>query len=199
MTYPEFYNRVPSIVLQDPLSDFLGAFDDGIIEYTYLDVVKMAGHSCPTIAGAYIITLKALQYLYKEEIPQRGDIAISFQGPFNEGVNGVIAQVFSQITGATEFGGFKGIGGKYVRHSLMDFDAPIRGDYKFIRKDTGASLCLSYSPNAPIDSRQQVLMQKIMMGQASPQEKKLFGEIWQTRVAFILQGTNDYDDMIEIV
>ena len=54
------------------LASFLGAFEDGIIEYSYLDVVKSAGHSCPTVLGAYLMTLKGLEALYKDEIPKRG-------------------------------------------------------------------------------------------------------------------------------
>ena len=51
MTYPAFFETTASITLKDPLSEALGAFDEGLITYTYLDVVKTAGHSCPTVAG----------------------------------------------------------------------------------------------------------------------------------------------------
>ena len=40
MTYHNFFNKIPTIKLQDDLASFLGAFEDGIIEYSYLDVVK---------------------------------------------------------------------------------------------------------------------------------------------------------------
>ncbi len=55
MTYPEFFKNIETIKLQDDLSLFLGAFEDGIIEFSYLDVVKTAGHSCPTVLGAYLM------------------------------------------------------------------------------------------------------------------------------------------------
>ena len=49
MIYPQFFNKIPTIKLQDDLASFLGAFEDGIIEFSYLDIVKSAGHSCPTV------------------------------------------------------------------------------------------------------------------------------------------------------
>ncbi|HHD80901.1 MAG TPA: hypothetical protein ENK99_04795 [Campylobacterales bacterium] len=76
MTYPNFFNDTPTITLRDPLSNFLGTFEDGIIEFTYLDIVKSAGHSCPTVSGAYLSTLKALEALYPNEIPTRGGIEV---------------------------------------------------------------------------------------------------------------------------
>ncbi len=61
MQYPIFYDQVENIKLYDPLSDFLGAVDKGDIEITYLDCVKLAGHSCPTVAGAYLMALTGLK------------------------------------------------------------------------------------------------------------------------------------------
>jgi len=69
--YPLFFECVESIILKDPLSDVLGAFEEGIVEFTYLDVVKSAGHSCPTVAGAYLMTWKALEALYPDSVPVR--------------------------------------------------------------------------------------------------------------------------------
>ena len=65
MNYPDFYNQIPTIKLQDELSNFLAAFEDGLIELSYLDIVKSAGHSCPTVLGAYLMTFKALNFLYE--------------------------------------------------------------------------------------------------------------------------------------
>ena len=33
MTYPQFFDKIPTIKLKDDLASFLGAFDDGIIEF----------------------------------------------------------------------------------------------------------------------------------------------------------------------
>jgi len=199
MIYPPFFDQVETIKLYDPISEFLGVFEQGVLEFTYLDVVKAAGHSCPTVAGAYLLTLKALKALYPNAIPERGGIHISVKENFTEGVTGVIANVFSQITGATEISGFKGIGPKFIRHSLMDFNADIKGAYKFTRVDTNASVELIYQPNVPIDPRQQVLMQKSMMGNATHEEKELFGQLWQERVKKILIDLKDSPDLVKIL
>lgn len=65
MNYPAFFDQIESIELQDNLAHFLGSTDKGIIEFNYIDIVKAAGHSCPTVLGAYLITLKGLKALYK--------------------------------------------------------------------------------------------------------------------------------------
>ncbi len=199
MNYPSFFNQVEEIELYDPISEFLGVFEKGLIQFNYLDVVKAAGHSCPTIAGAYLVTLKALKYLYPDSSPQRGGIRISVKDNFSEGVTGVIATVFSQITGATEISGFKGIAGKFVRHSLMDFDADISGQYKFTRVDTGKSVELIYQAAAPVDPRQQVLMQKAIQGIATAGELELFGQLWQERVRAILIDLPDHPQVIRLI
>jgi len=45
MNYPEFFNTIETIKLKDPLSNLLGTFENGLVEFSYLDVVKNAGHS----------------------------------------------------------------------------------------------------------------------------------------------------------
>ena len=79
MIYPQFFNKIPTIKLQDDLASFLGAFEDGVIEFSYLDIVKSAGHSCPTVLGAYLMTLEGLEALYENEIPKRGEIIVEFK------------------------------------------------------------------------------------------------------------------------
>jgi len=64
MSYPEFFAAVPRLTLRDPLAELLGAAENGLIEYGYTDAVKLAGHSCPTVAGAYLMTFRALAKLY---------------------------------------------------------------------------------------------------------------------------------------
>ena len=170
--YPDFFSQIPSIQLFDSLADFLGAFEDGVVEFNYIDAVKLAGHSCPTVAGAYLITYKALQTLYPDSLPLRGGIKISFRESITEGVTGVIANVVSQITGATEESGFKGLNGKFVRHSLLEFDADIRGVVRFTRVDNGKAVELIYNPVVPPDAMQMPLMQKILNDMATESEKK---------------------------
>ncbi len=112
MNYPDFFNKIEVIKVQDPLSAVLGAFAKGEYEFNYLDVVKSAGHSCPTIAGAYLITAEALKALYPNELAVRGNIKVEFKESLEDGVAGVISNVASQITGATDKSGFKGLARK---------------------------------------------------------------------------------------
>ncbi len=189
MNYPDFFNKIKTIKLQDPLSAFLGTFENGIVEFTYLDVVKSAGHSCPTVAGAYLCTLKGLQALYKDELPQRGNIKVEFSESQTDGVAGVIASVITNITGATTDFGFKGIGGNFNRTDLMFFSQNIKSSVKFTRLDTNKSVEVNYNPNTiPPLPEQQSLMQKIMQGVATSEEKEAFGKAWQDRVKRIFEN-----------
>lgn len=100
MTYPAFFDEVPGITLYDPLAELLGAAEAGILRYGYFDAVRLAGHSCPTVASAYWSAYKALAFLYPDATPVRGDIRLEFSQDSTSGVTGVIANVVSMLTGA---------------------------------------------------------------------------------------------------
>ena len=190
MNYPKFYDEVENIKVKDPLSNVLGAFDGGEYEFSYLDVVKSAGHSCPTVAGAYLITLEALKALYPNEMAIRGDIKVEFHEALEDGVAGVIGNVVSQITGATDKSGFKGLGGKFARHSLMFFDADINSSARFTRLSTNKSVDVFYNPSSIMPNpAMQPLMQKVMQGIATAEEFKEFGKLWQERVEGICKAS----------
>lgn len=191
MNYPDFFNSIETIELVDNLANFLGTFEDGLVEFSYLDCVKSAGHSCPTVAGAYLMTLEGLKALYKDEIAVRGEIFISFKEDASEGVAGVIANVMTQITGATATSGFKGIGGNFVRHDLMSFNSDISSSVQFQRLDTGKKVEVIYNPSSiQGNPLQQELMQKIMQNIATNEEKISFGKLWQQRVENIFKNIN---------
>lgn len=197
MKYPNFFEEIEKIKLKDDLSQFLGTFEEGIVEFSYLDIVKTAGHSCPTIAGAYLMTQVALKELYKNEIPKRGDIFVSFKEDSKEGTTGVIVNVITQITGATESLGFKGINGNFQRFALMKFNDNINSNVKFQRLDTKRSIEIKYNPNiVPQNTKIPELMQKIQKNSASIEEKKEFGILWQQRVHEIF---NNKDKVIAIL
>jgi len=199
MNYPNFFNEVETISLVDPLSNVLGAFEAGEITFNYLDVVKAAGHSCPTVAGAYLMTLKALKALYPHETPVRGNIKVAFKEPMEEGVAGVIGNVISQITGATDKSGFKGLNGKFARHSLMEFNAGLHSSARFTRVDTNVSVDVFYNPNVvPPLPDMQPLMQKVMSGSAEPEDIKAFGIFWQERVERIIIENRDNREMLRV-
>ena len=189
MSYPKFYDTIESIKVQDPLSNILGAFENGQYEFNYIDVVKSAGHSCPTVAGAYIISLVALKALYQNEIAIRGNIKVAFKEGLEDGVAGVIGNVISQITGATDKSGFKGLQGKFLRHSLMQFNAEINASARFTRVDNSQSVDIFYNPsNIKPNPDVQVIMQKMGEGQASNDEIQEFGILWQDRVKRIFEN-----------
>lgn len=183
MQYPDFFDAVESISLIDPLADFLGAFEDGRVTFNYLDIVKNAGHSCPAVAGAYLMTLYGLKALYKDETPKRGEIKVCFKEEADAGVSGVMANVVSHITGAAGVQGFKGVGEKFVRANLLTFGSDIEAEVSFTRVDTNATVTLSYDASQiALDPRQKELMVKILKSKASQEEIKLFKTLWQKRV-----------------
>ncbi|MGP1615772.1 MAG: hypothetical protein ACTS5Y_12060, partial [Pollutimonas bauzanensis] len=83
--------------------------------------------------------------LYGDGIAQRGDIKVEFRDDQLDGVTGVIANVVGLITGATVDNGFKGLAGKYDRRNLMSFNAPIEGEIRYQRLDTGAQATVSFN------------------------------------------------------
>ncbi len=201
MHYPEFFDKVPAIQLQDPLSAFLGAFENGELEINYLECVKLAGHSCPTVAGAYLMALKGLEALYANDnaLPQRGQIKVSMRDGEAEGVTGVICNVISFIVGANGKSGFKGIQGYFSRDNLVNYDVPMEGEVRLTRLATGESVELTYDPSIiPGDPQMKPLMGKALQGLATPEEQKQFGALWQARVEKILLSPELWDKMITI-
>ncbi len=189
MNYPEFFHSIETIKLQDDLSNFLGTFEDGLVEFSYLDIVKAAGHSCPTVAGGYIMALVGLKKLYPNQLPKRGEILVSFKEDEAYGTAGVIANVITHITGATATTGFKGLNNKFKRSELMKFNQNISSSVKFIRIDSGKSVELLYDPtNIKQDPKIPILIQKIFEDKAIIEEKQIFGKLWQQRVENIFQN-----------
>lgn len=198
--FPDFFDEVKSITTYDPLALLLGAVKDGVIKYNYKQIVKIAGHSCPTVAGAYLMAQKALDALYTDKLPVRGEIKVEFKEDGEEGVAGVIANVISCITGATQKSGFKGLNGKFARHSLMYFNASITSNARFTRVDTGKSVEVYYNPNIiPLNPKISVLMQSILQEKAGEKEIKEFGVLWQERVRKILVDNFNNKDLIKVL
>ena len=187
MITPDFFNDVTPIIMRDPLAEVLGAVDKGLIEYTYTDVVKLAGHACPTVAGAYLMLEKGLNALYGDDTPIRGEIKVFVKGTLGEGVIGVISNVASMITGATTIGGFHGLAGHFDRRDLLFFVADMTSDMILERVDTGTRVELSYDPSFVVaDERMGELLVRIASGSADADDRELFGTLWQDRVRRIL-------------
>ena len=199
LNHPEFFDTVENIIMQDPLSELLGTFENGQVEFSYPEIAKAAGHSCPTVAGAYLMTQKALKALYRNEMPRRGSIRILFKQHRLEGVTGVIARVMSNITGATESDGFKGLNGKFSRTNLMEFEQDIPGIARFIRTDNKEKVDVFYNPNiVPHLPEMKGIMGKVMSGAANAEEKKQFGRLWQKRVEMIMGDNIDNEELISV-
>jgi hypothetical protein len=199
MRFPDFFDAAPRIALRDPLARFLGAAEDGVIEYTYADVVKLAGHSCPTVASAYLMTRGALRALYAHGLPERGGIRVDLRGDRPEGVTGVVANVASFLTGATQDTGFKGIGGRFDRRNLLFFGVDIPGQIRFTRVDTGAAATASARlDRVPADPRIVALMPRCVAGTATADEAELFRSLWQDRVRTLLVERVDDAEIIVV-
>lgn len=199
MTYPEFFDQVPTIRLFDPLAEALGAFENGVVEFGYPEIVRAAGHSCPTVASAYLMTLKVLEVLYPGGMPVRGAIAVDFSQDFVEGTAGVVGSVVGQITGAAGPGGFKGVSGRFSRTELMRFGQDIDHAAEFTRPDTGRSVMVDINLNAvPPAPQAMALLQKVFAETADPDEKNEFTRLWQDRVKRILIDHWDDPELVKV-
>ena len=200
-TYPEFFNHAPTLTVRDALAEFLGAAEGGILEYRYEDAVRLCGHSCPTVAGAYLMVLKGLKALYGGELPQRGGIEAQMQGARDEGTVGVTASVVQLLTGAAPETGFGGVGpmGRFGRRNLLSFDAPIEGTLLLRRRDNGKAVEVSLNASlAPFAPEMREIMPKAVSGTAAPEELKRFGELWQARVKAFLLDMADHPDFVMV-
>lgn len=198
MAFPDFYDSVPSITLHDPLAELLGAARGGRIDYGYADAVRLAGHSCPTVAGAYLLAVRMLRRLYDDALPERGNIRVEFRAGQGDGVTGVIASVFGLLTGAAGEGGFKGLGGRYGRRNILGFgNSSLAGEVRLTRLDSGttvtASLDLSLLPGDPAIPE---LLGAILADQAGDGERAQFARLWQERVRRLLLELFDHPAVV---
>jgi hypothetical protein len=186
LNYPEFFEQIEPIEMIEPLGELLGLKSPSLV-YSYLDCVKLAGHSCPTVAGAYLITSCSLKTLYKDKTPTRGEIKVRVRDSKDAGTTGVVANVISYITGAKEEDGFKGINGNYARDKMLSFDNSIDEDVEFIRVDNSQSIRANYNLSKlilpPLNTE---IFKKVSQKSASSDELEIFKKQWQERVRTIL-------------
>lgn len=187
MSFPDFFAQIPPLTLHDGLAEVLGAAAGGVIEYRYEDVVRLAGHSCPTVAGAWLLARHGMASLYPEGLPERGGIRVELRAAQDAGTTGVVGAVLGLITGAAGEGGFKGLGPRFGRRDLLLFGAEIAAEVRFTRLDNGAAVSLEYHPEAvPPAAGMQTLMPRVVSGQADAFERSEFARLWQERVQQIL-------------
>ena len=201
MAFPEFFARVPAVTLRDPLAELLGAAEGGLIEYRFADAVKLTGHSCPTVAGAWLMTVRALRALYGDEIPERGNVAVALRESLDSGVAGVIGSVAGLLTGAAGAGGFKGLGGRHSRRNLLQFGVSGNGNgsVAFARRDTNAAVdCTLRLEMVPTDPRLGSLLGVILNGTANTDDTRQFRNLWQERVARLLIDHANDPDVVQL-
>ena len=204
MTFPNFFDSAPVVRVHDPLAKLLGSATDGIIDYRYVDAVRLAGHSCPTVAGAFLTARAALKVLYPDSLPERGAISVHLPSPETEGTTGVVAQVLTLITGAAAQGGFKGIGGRrFSRNGLLSFTeqgVENKGAVRFERLDTGATVMVTFDFNlVTADESQRERMQAVINSCETEDQQVEFARLWQERVRKILLEHADDPMLVSVV
>jgi hypothetical protein len=207
--FRDFLNEVSPIKFKEPLAETIGAFKENgaTLEYTFVDTLKLAGHACPIIAGAYLCCQKALESLYHDEIPVRGEISITVYGEADEGVYGVMAQVFSFLTGAAPVTGFRGLGHKFKRKDLLKF-SPEKIDtqamcFEFRRLDNDKAVIIKFYPQQipfPEESAKRMakLMEKVIWEAAREEEKEEFQELWMGKVKVMLLEGKGMDRWLKV-
>ncbi|MEB2343930.1 MAG: hypothetical protein OZ948_04255 [Deltaproteobacteria bacterium] len=200
-SFPSFFDDAPVIDVVDPLAGFLGAAGAGRLRYRYADVVRMAGHSCPTVASAFLMTRAALGRLYGGGAPERGGIRVELREARDAGVTGVVAAVCTFVTGATGDSGFPGIGGRFGRRERLFFGRPLAfGELRFSRVD-GAGTPVEVAAHLERvggDPRTSQLMGRCLRGEASGEEASTFQALWQDRVRRLLLEHADDPAVIEV-
>ncbi|MGP1629229.1 MAG: FmdE family protein [Giesbergeria sp.] len=187
--FPAFYSQAPVITVRDPLAQFLGAARHGVIEYGYTDVVRLSGHSCPTVAGAYLMALHGLRALYGDEMPVRGDVEVFMRDAPGSGVTGVISSVVQLVTGAAGEAGFPGAGklALFARKNMLTFEADVEGVLGMRRRDTGKAVTVHLDNSVvPWTDEMRLLMSKAFAEQADSAELDRFAQLWQERVRLML-------------
>ena len=200
MKLPAFYAEAPVVHMHDPLAQLLGAATDGKLDYSYADAMRLAGHSCPTVAGAFLMGRAALQALYPDGPAERGQVEVAMPAPVHHGTTGVVAQVLTLLTGAAADNGFQGLGGRHARNGMLTYAVRHESDaITFRRRDNGAAVALQLDTSpVPGDPRQRELLTAIMQDTASDADKQVFAEIWQERVRCMLVDFADDPRVVKL-
>ncbi len=208
----DYITEVPPIMMIDPYFSIFGQSQTPV-PYYYEEAVKVAGHSCGAITGAWEMTRKALEVLYPDgEIPVRGQIAVDAPGAEDEWFVGVFGDVITFITGASPHTGFIGAEfGKtddvFVRQNKMVYDEEPTGqmpparEWIFTRLDTGAKVGVKYNLVIilPIPTPGRIAMgKKMAAGEATPEEAADYIEYWNARAMFTLENSDVIDGFITV-
>ena len=182
---------IDPIRIRDPVAEALTVLEPGEpFVITYADVVKAAGHSCPTASGGFRIAQLGLDALYPDETPVRSEVEVTAGGPKDDPAYGVLSRIVSYVTGAAEADGFGGLAGGYGgRQDLLHFgDLEGAGPtFEFSRTDTGAVVRVTYHVgDVPPAGPAGQYLQQVIDGTASPAEREAFADAWHGRVDRVL-------------
>ncbi|TKX73748.1 hypothetical protein EXE46_12815 [Halorubrum sp. GN11_10-6_MGM] len=184
---------VEPIRIRDPVAEALAVLEPGEpFIVTYEDVVKAAGHSCPTASGAYRIAQLGLDALYPDEVPVRSDIEVLAGGPRDHATYGVMGRLISYVTGAAQEDGFGGLAGSHGdRTNMLTFDAfdpdSAAPTFRFRRTDTDETVEVTYHVgDVPNGGPALSNLQQIIDGTASEDDRELFADVWHGRVQSVL-------------
>lgn len=187
MRLPAFFDQVPKLTVRDPMAELLGCAEGGLFEYGYADAVRLTGHSCPTVAMAYWLTVRSLRVLYPGELPVRGGIEVQFRDSARSGEVGVVATVVQMLTGAAGSSGFKGLGGRFSRAGLLRIAPDLPMSLRFRRLDTGAAVDAAADLSlVPVDPELQRLIERNAREHLDSAEMARLGQLWQRRVRHLL-------------
>ncbi len=208
----DYIREVPPIMMIDPYFQIFGQ-SQVAVPYTYENAVKLAGHSCGAVTGAWTITRKALEVLYPNgEVPVRGQIAVEAPGAEDEWFVGVFGEVITFITGAAPKTGF--IGAEFgqtddifVRQNKLVYPdeptgtLPPKMEWIFTRLDTGAKVGVNFNLAVitPIATpERQEMGKKMAAGEATPEEAADYYEYWNARAKFVLDNADTLDGFFTV-
>ncbi|HMM27539.1 MAG: hypothetical protein AAGU78_10260 [Chloroflexota bacterium] len=207
----DYITSVPPIFLRDPLLEMFGQTADPI-PYTYEEAVKLSGHSCGAVAGAWTITRKALAALYPDEVPVRGQIVIHAPGAEDEWHVGVFGEVMTYLTGAAPHTGFSGAefgqaDQVFIRRNKLIYAEAATGtpppqmQWVFERLDTGKKVGVSFNVMAvqPLVTEDWTkLGVKLASGAGTPEEIEKYVKWWNDRALFVLDNADTMDGLFVV-
>jgi hypothetical protein len=199
----DYIVKVPPIMMYEPFYKIFGQTTKPV-PYRYEEAVKISGHSCGAIAGAWTIVRKGLEALYPDEIPVRGQIVIYVPGAEDQWHLGVFGEVMTYVTGAAPITGFTGseFGREddiFMRRNKMIFTEKTTPTEKwemewiFERTDTKKRVGVIFDVRKikPSASKARIAMgAKIAKGEATPAEAKDYIEYWNGRVKHIFANAD---------
>lgn len=187
------YPGIDPIRIRDPVAEVLGVRERGQpFAVGYPDLVRAAGHSCPTAAGAYRIADLGLAALYSDELPVRGEVAVRVGGPRDETAFGVTGRLLSLVTGAAGDDGFGGLpGGFGRRRGLLTYE-PVEGSgvrVRLSRAATDEAVEVVYDVDAvPGLGDAKRHLPAVVDGNATVEATRAFREAWHGRVDAVLSS-----------